>query len=180
MTNPWSQERYLTASRFAAEAHGSQVVPGSQLPYLLHIAQVTMEVIAALRIETGHDEDLAVQCALLHDTLEDTSVSHAQLEAHFGPAVAAGVAALSKDPALPKTAAMTDSLKRIQAQPREVWMVKLADRITNLQTPPAHWDAAKIAAYRNEAHTILAALGPASPFLATRLAAKLAAYPPAR
>ncbi|MFV9506405.1 MAG: HD domain-containing protein [Oscillochloridaceae bacterium umkhey_bin13] len=172
----WSQDRYLAASRFAAEAHGAQLVPGTQLPYLLHVAQVTMEVIAALRLEAGHNEDLAVQCALLHDVLEDTPISYEQLAAQFGPAVAAGVAALTKANTMPKAAAMADSLARIQAQPQAVWLVKLADRITNLQPPPAHWDAAKIVAYRNEAQTILEALGAASPYLAARLAAKIAAY----
>lgn len=172
----WSQEAYLVASRFAAEAHAGQLVPGTSLPYLLHLTQVTMEVIAALRVEAGHDEDLAVQCALLHDVLEDTPVTYDQLAKRFGVVVAAGVAALTKADHLPKTEAMSDSLRRIQTQPSAVWLVKLADRITNLQPPPADWNVTKIAAYRAEAETILAALGTASPYLAARLAAKIAGY----
>lgn len=38
---------------------------------------------------------------------------------------------------------MQDSLRRIKSQPREVWMVKMADRITNLQPPPGHWSEEK-------------------------------------
>ena len=72
---------------------------------------------------------------------------------------------------------MTDSLRRILLQPREVWMVKLADRINNLQPPPSHWKDPKIAAYRAEAIQIVEALGPASPYLEGRLRAKIAAYP---
>jgi GTP diphosphokinase / guanosine-3',5'-bis(diphosphate) 3'-diphosphatase len=71
---------------------------------------------------------------------------------------------------------MADSLRRIKLQPREVWLVKLADRIVNLQPPPEHWQADKIAAYRAEARVILAALGEASPLLAARLAEKIEAY----
>ncbi|MEZ4637992.1 MAG: hypothetical protein R2856_24035 [Caldilineaceae bacterium] len=71
---------------------------------------------------------------------------------------------------------MTDSLHRIQQQPHEVWLVKLADRIVNLQPPPPHWHAAKIAAYREEARTILAVLGPADAYLAQRLAEKIKIY----
>jgi len=94
----------------------------------------------------------------------------------FGAAVADGVRALSKDPALPKPEAMADSLRRIRQQPVEVWMVKLADRINNLQRPPEYWAAEKIYAYQAEAEKILQALGAASPFLAARLREKIDAY----
>lgn len=172
----WTQDRYTEAARFAAAAHQGQTVPGSELPYLLHVALVAMEVSAALRAEAGHDEELALQCALLHDTVEDTAVTYAQVAAAFGPAVADGVQALTKDEALPKTERMPDSLRRIRLQPREVWLVKLADRIVNMQPPPKHWERAKIEAYKFEARAILAALGEASPLLAARLAEKIAAY----
>ena len=175
----WSQDRYVEAARFAAEAHRSQTLFDSGLPYLLHVTTVAAEVLAAIAIEPVADPDLAVLCALLHDTVEDCGVTVATLEAHFGTGVAAGVLALSKDPALPRDQAMPDSLRRIQLQPREVWLVKLADRVTNLQPPPSHWKAAKIAAYRDEATTIVEALGAASSYLEGRLRTKIAAYPPA-
>jgi len=47
-----------------------------------------------------------------------------------------GVSALSKDEAVPKEKELEDSLHRIREQPAEILMVKLADRITNLQPPP--------------------------------------------
>lgn len=71
---------------------------------------------------------------------------------------------------------MLDSLQRIRTQPKELWMVKLADRITNLQAPPASWTPARIAVNRAEAEIILSELGPASLLLARRLAQKLEAY----
>ncbi len=49
----WTPEGYLEALRFAAEAHAGQTVPGTNLPYLLHVTSVAMEVIAALRTEAG-------------------------------------------------------------------------------------------------------------------------------
>ncbi|WP_373541223.1 hypothetical protein [Chamaesiphon sp.] len=55
-------------------------------------------------------------------------------------------------------------------------MVKLADRITNLQPPPIHWTSAKILQYRDEAIEIHTHLQLASPFLASRLAAKIQNY----
>lgn len=173
---PWSPDRYAHSVRFAAIAHLGQKVPGGDLPYLLHVVAVAAEVMAALAVEPVDDPDLAVTCALLHDTVEDTSMTEAGIAAEFGDAVAAGVAALSKNPTLPKVEAMTDSLRRIQAQPREVWLVKLADRIVNLERPPHYWQPAKIAAYRVEAIAIAEALGTASPYLHTRLREKIAEY----
>jgi (p)ppGpp synthase/HD superfamily hydrolase len=160
------------AIRFAAEAHQTQKVPGTELGYLLHLAQVASEVFAA-----GCSE-LSVLCAYLHDTLEDTEATYEAVESNFGEAVAQGVSALTKNDALPKETRMADSLARILAQPPDIACVKLADRITNLQTPPAYWSAAKIAGYKAEAQQILDALGPACPALAARLEAKIAAYPP--
>ncbi len=139
MAEAWSPEIYDRAWRFAAAAHLGQKLPGTDLPYAVHVALVCMEVMAALRAEPGWDEDLAVQCALLHDVVEDTAVSGEEVRATFGASVAAGVLALSKDPALPRSEQMADSLRRIREQPREVWLVKLADRITNLAPPPSYW-----------------------------------------
>nr|WP_309696285.1 HD domain-containing protein [Armatimonas sp.] len=172
----WSSHCIQRALRLAAEAHEGQHVPGTELPYLLHVTQVAAEVMAV----AGGTEDntLAVLCALLHDTLEDTALSPEALDRAFGPAVLAGVQSLTKDAALPKDQRMADSLQRILAQPPQIAWVKLADRITNLQTPPAHWSTEKISAYRIEAQQIHRALGEANVALAARLAEKIAAYPP--
>ncbi len=173
----WSPDAYLSAYRFAAEAHRGQTVPGTDgLPYLMHISTVAMEVMGALQVERFDNPDLAVQCALLHDTMEDTDVTYEQVREMFGRAVADGVRALSKDPALPRAERMADSLRRIQTRPHEVWIVKLADRITNLQPPPASWTADKRTRYRSQAGEINRALGPASPYLSARIENKILAY----
>lgn len=169
-------EAYTRALLFAARAHAGQTVPGSSLPYLTHVVTVAAEVIAALTVESFARPDLAVACALLHDTVEDTKVTRADVAAAFGEAVAAGVMALTKDEALPKADRMPDSLARIKAQPPEVWAVKLADRITNLAAPPHDWPAEKRARYQAEAGCIRAALGPASAYLDARIARRIEAY----
>jgi (p)ppGpp synthase/HD superfamily hydrolase len=179
MTSSWNPELYIKACRFAAIAHRGQIVPGSDLPYLMHLNLVGMEIIAVLSIETGSDGDLAVQCALLHDTIEDTDTTYEQIRSIFGIKVADGVQALSKNPDLEKSQRLGDSLDRIQQQPQEIWMVKLADRITNLQPPPSHWDLAKIIRYREEAIEIHALLQTSSPYLSSRLKEKIANYHPA-
>ncbi len=170
----FSQERYLAALHFAADRHRGQLVPGGERPYVVHVTSVAMEIIAA--IADARDPDLAIACALLHDTIEDTETTYDEVAAAFGNAVADGVRALSKSADVPKAERMADSLRRIRLQPREVWMVKLADRITNLQPAPPKWDAAKKTAYRDEAIAIVEALGEASPLLAARIRLKIAAY----
>jgi len=96
------QEAWLPAWQFAARAHLGQKVPGSELPYLVHVGAVAMEILAAHHARPFARPELAIQCALLHDTLEDTPTDEATIAASFGPAVAAGVRALTKDSALAK------------------------------------------------------------------------------
>ncbi|MBF0273134.1 MAG: bifunctional (p)ppGpp synthetase/guanosine-3',5'-bis(diphosphate) 3'-pyrophosphohydrolase [Magnetococcales bacterium] len=170
----WSQEKYREALCFAAQAHLGQTLPGSQLPYGVHVVLVTMEVMSALAEEKHAAPDLAMQCALLHDVLEDTPTPFNTLAETFGLEVAQGVLALSKDPNLDKSLRMGDSLDRIQQQPEAIWMVKLADRIINLTPPlPSWWTPLKRVQYRDEANEILRRLAPASPFLANRLREKI-------
>jgi (p)ppGpp synthase/HD superfamily hydrolase len=151
-------------------------VPGKGFPYLYHISLVAMEIMTCLSVETHDEPDLALQCAILHDTIEDTGCAYIELESVFGAAVARGVQALSKKDALPPGERMLDSLERIQKQPREIWMVKMADRIVNLGPPPSHWTRQKIEIYHNEARLIHERLSSASPFLARRLAVKIEDY----
>ncbi len=175
----WTPELYQRAIRFAAIAHDGQQLPGTDLPYLVHLANVAMEVCRALAASPGrYDGDLAVACALLHDTLEDTAVTREELQAEFGPSVAQGVAALTKDKnnMVGKAAQMADSLDRIQQQAPEITLVKLADRITNLQKPPHYWNCEKRRAYRQEAEMILERLGTVDDFLRGRLEEKIEAY----
>lgn len=182
MPNPWNPELYLKARRFATLAHEGQTYggpnEGEHVPYLNHIGAVAMEVMLALAsTQEPVNGDLAIQCALLHDVVEDTERSIEDIAAEFGADVAAGVLALTKDEALStKLEQMEDSLRRIKAQPKEVWMVKLADRITNLQKPPFYWNADKARNYRSEAQLIYDELHEANPALAQRLAEKIEAY----
>jgi (p)ppGpp synthase/HD superfamily hydrolase len=172
----FSPDRYVETMRFAAAAHHTQKEPGHDLPYLVHVVSVAAEVIAALPTTKLANPELAVTCALLHDTVEDTPVTLDEIRARFGEAVGAGVAALTKNTSLPKPEQMPDSLRRIREQPPEIAVVKLADRVTNLSAPPHYWPKDKCAAYRLEAITIADALGHASATLDARLRAKIEAY----
>lgn len=84
--------------------------------------------------------------------------------------------ALSKNPDLPKEDQMINSLMRIKKLRTEVWAVKLADRITNLQEPPLYWYYNKKMQYLEEARIILNELGAGNDFLAERLKKKIEEY----
>lgn len=79
-------ERFVEALAFAARAHRGQVRKGTGIPYISHPLQV-----AAIALEHGADEDQAI-AALLHDVIEDTHVTEADLTARFGAKVARIVA----------------------------------------------------------------------------------------
>ena len=171
----FDQERYLKAWNFASHAHKNQLFINNELPYLTHIGYVVMEVIAIAA--TIEDIDLAISCAILHDTIEDTEVSYDDIASAFSKKIADGVMALTKNETLPsKQEQMIDSLNRTKQEGKSVWAVKLADRISNLKQPPQHWDQAKIKYYREEARLILENLKDANTLLATRLEDKIEAY----
>lgn len=184
--NIWNPDEYTKAWNFASIAHHGQVVPGSDIPYINHIGNVAMEAMTACcaadpcgiaSSDNINKPNLLIQCALLHDVIEDTDVTYQQIKDKFGVEVAEGVLALSKNKNLPsKLEQMNDSINRIQQQPPEIWMVKLSDRITNLQPPPKHWHQQKINNYRQEAILIAEKLGKANQYLAERLKQKIIDY----
>jgi (p)ppGpp synthase/HD superfamily hydrolase len=177
----FDQDLFKRALEFAAQVHRDQKVPGSGFPYVVHVAKVAMEVLAATEEDEGAVRNLALACALLHDTVEDSGPAEQasireRIRAEFGPEIADGVDALTKDDRLPKAERMADSLRRIRQHPRAVWLVKLADRITNLEPPPPSWSIEKCIAYAAEARAILETLGDASDRLRRRFEQKLTEY----
>ncbi len=172
------QSVYQETILFAAEKHTAlqQTIPGTNLPYVIHLSNVAMEILTAAHYSPHFDTAFAVQVALLHDVLEDTQTSAQELQSRFGESVTVAVQALTKNDKLPKAQKMEDSLARIRLQPKEVWAVKLADRITNLQRPPAHWSTEKKQAYLQEATRILEGLEGANTYLENRLRKKIADY----
>ena len=174
----FSQENYIEVLNFAALAHGEQKTPKG-LPYLAHITCVAMEVINACEKSQleQNKTDLAISCALLHDVIEDTNITYNEIYVKFGDKIANGVEALTKDKTKStKQEQMKDSLERLLAQPYEIQMVKLADRITNLGIPPKHWDNEKMKKYQEEASLILSCLKNSNVYLAKRLEEKIEEY----
>ena len=172
------QRAYQKTIIFATlkDLENNQTIADSELPYVIHLSNVAMEILIASHNTTHFDLLFATQVALLHDTLEDTNTSFEELEREFGIEIAEGVSALTKREDLPKEEKMIDSLNRISKLRKEVWAVKLADRITNLQKPPKSWDDLKRRKYKEEAKVILEKLKGGNDYLENRLKAKIEEY----
>ena len=83
------------------------------MPYVVHLSNVAMEIMIASFYTDNFDLNFAVQLALLHDVLEDTSTKFEELKNVFGKDIAKGVLTLTKNENLPKEEKMQDALKRI-------------------------------------------------------------------
>lgn len=179
--NNWSIDELQQTWQLASRLHDGQKYggpnQGEQVEYINHIGSVVFEVLNAIDHTDDMNAALAIQCAVLHDTIEDTPFSYDQVRELFGEEVADGVLALSKDDTIEdKSEKMRDSLNRIKQQPVEVWAVKMADRISNLYQPPFYWNNAKKIAYMEEARLLLDTLKDGNAYLAQRLAEKIEAY----
>jgi guanosine-3',5'-bis(diphosphate) 3'-pyrophosphohydrolase len=165
------QSHYQEAIRFATYKHleKNQKVKGTELPYVVHLSNVAMEIFAASAATAGFGLDYALQVALLHDTIEDTDTTPDEIKEQFGAEILEGVIAMSKDESLPKERQIPDSLARIKVLRKELWAVKLADRIANLQAPPSYWSKEKIRKYQDESRLIHDALAEGNRYLAKRL-----------
>lgn len=102
---PADQELLQRAFRFAAKAHkGQKRVSGE--PYINHCLAVAI-ILAEL-----HVPPVVVAAGLLHDTVEDTSVTLEDLRADFGEEIAKLVDGVTKLSQLPRVSRMTGTNKR--------------------------------------------------------------------
>ncbi len=172
------QTLYQQALAFAAPKHeaSGQKVKGTHLPYIVHVVDVAMEILVAAPQSGNFDLPFAVQVALLHDTVEDTDTKQEEIEQHFGKEIADAVEALTKNEKLPKKDQIKDSVQRIKKLEKEVWAVKLADRITNLMPPPKAWNQQKIQHYLDDSTMIWEELKESNAYLAARLSEKINEY----
>ncbi|MFI0367179.1 HD domain-containing protein [Actinomadura sp. 1N219] len=125
----------LARAAAAAERwHGDQLRPTGD-PYVEHLLEALEVLVSGPRVT---DVDV-LSAALLHDVVEDTAATLADVEAEFGPVVTELVDWVTKPPSTgtgrqAKRAARAAYLRRLGEAPREAVLVKLADRASNVQT----------------------------------------------
>lgn len=170
------QSTFKKAYEYAALKHQGQKLPGTKLPYLVHVTNVAIEVLVAGMNTNDFDLDFGVSVALLHDVMEDTEANYLELKDLYGERIAEGVLALTKFSNLEKSEQMENSLDRIKMLEKEIWAVKLADRLINLQAPSLEWTPEKRKKYLQGSENILSELAPANEYLALRLKAAINEY----
>ena len=181
MNENWSIDKLQDIWQLASKLHDGQKYGGiekdEQVEYINHIGSVTFEILNASNFTTDFDINLAMHCAILHDTIEDTNFDFNKAKELFGEEIAKGILALTKNEQLSnKEKMMIDSLERIKKQPKEVWAVKMADRICNLYAPPFYWNDDKKKGYLSEAKVIYDYLKDGNLYLAERLKDKIQSY----
>jgi guanosine-3',5'-bis(diphosphate) 3'-pyrophosphohydrolase len=132
--NPHTDEALLNkAYVYAMRKHGSQKRASGD-PYFAHPLEVAA-ILTDLKLD-----DASIAVALLHDTIEDTDATRAEIDQLFGPEIGAIVDGLTKIERLnlvTREEAQAENLRKlllaISADVR-VLLVKLADRLHNMRT----------------------------------------------
>jgi GTP diphosphokinase / guanosine-3',5'-bis(diphosphate) 3'-diphosphatase len=132
--NPQADEALLNrAYVYAMKAHGSQRRASGD-PYFSHPLEVAA-ILTDLKLD-----DATIAAALLHDTIEDTPVTRAEIDKLFGPDIGTlvdGLTKLKKLDLVSKQAAQAENLRKLLlaiADDVRVLLVKLADRLHNMRT----------------------------------------------
>jgi guanosine-3',5'-bis(diphosphate) 3'-pyrophosphohydrolase len=149
----------LRAAAFAAEKHRAQRRKDADAsPYINHPLALA-NVLANL----GGVTDAEVLCAaLLHDTVEDTMTTEAELRAHFGAAIAGIVMEVTDDRSLPKSVRKQAQIDHASGCSHGAKLVKVADKVCNLQdlldSPPKSWPPERKRAYFDWASRVVAGM----------------------
>lgn len=118
---------------FAMQAHGPQRRASGD-PYFSHPLEVA-GILTDLKLDTA-----TIATALLHDTVEDTSATIADIEANFGSEIAGlvdGVTKLSQLELFSERTKQAENFRKLMlamSNDIRVLLVKLADRLHNMRT----------------------------------------------
>src|SRR5919205_3650626 len=118
---------------YAMQKHGHQKRASGD-PYFSH----PLEVAAILT--DMHMDEATIAVALLHDTIEDTTATRAEIDELFGPEMGKlveGLTKLKKLDLVSKKAEQAENLRKLLLAISEdvrVLLVKLADRLHNMRT----------------------------------------------
>ena len=127
------------ALAFSAEKHTKQRRKDiDKTPYINHPISLA-NILAKRWVIDEH-----VLCAaILHDTIEDTETTVAELQEHFGEKITSIVLEVTDDKSLEKSVRKQKQVEHAASISREAKLVKIADKIANItdiiNMPPADW-----------------------------------------
>ena len=147
----------MRAADFAERAHRKQRRKDAEAtPYVNHVVEV-----GYLLAQAGCDDEV-VAAGLLHDTIEDTGVTYAELAGEFGTRIADLVAAVTDDKSLPKQERKERQVEHARDASADVGAIKTADKTSNLRSihaaPPAGWSMERRVEYVAWAHRVVSSL----------------------
>jgi len=132
--NPNTNEALLNrAYVYAMKAHGEQRRASGD-PYFSHPIEVAA-ILTDLKLD-----DATIAAALLHDTIEDTEATRAEIDSLFGRDIGTlveGLTKLKKLDLVTKEAKQAENLRKLLlaiADDVRVLLIKLADRLHNMRT----------------------------------------------
>jgi len=132
--NPETNEDLLNrAYVYAMKAHGSQTRASGD-PYFSHPLEVAA-ILTDLKLD-----DATIVAALLHDTIEDTEATRAEIDQIFGHEIGAlvdGLTKLKRLELVSREAKQAENLRKLLlaiSDDVRVLLVKLADRLHNMRT----------------------------------------------
>jgi guanosine-3',5'-bis(diphosphate) 3'-pyrophosphohydrolase len=138
----------LAASAFAAYKHRDQRRKGADAsPYINH----PIAVANVLANEAYITDPTVLAAALLHDTIEDTKTTAAELETSFGREITKIVIEVTDDKSLPRHERKRLQVEHAASLSEPAKLVKLADKICNVRdmsrSPPVGWSHERRADY---------------------------------
>jgi guanosine-3',5'-bis(diphosphate) 3'-pyrophosphohydrolase len=132
--------RLLEALRFSARKHRDQRRKDREAsPYINH----AIEVAEVLAVVGGVSDVTTLVAAVLHDTLEDTDTTAAEIEERFGHEVRLLVEEMTDDKKLASERRKALQIEHAAGSSHRAKLIKLADKICNVRdmskAPPAGW-----------------------------------------
>lgn len=166
------------AYHFAASKHVDQRRKGLRAaPYINHLTEVAELVAQATQ---GNDLELII-AAILHDVVEDTPTSLADVPTEFGSRVAGFVQEVTDDKSLSKAERKRLQIEHAAHASPGAKMIKLADKTANLLTiannPPEDWSATQQQEYVRWAARVVVGCAGVNAYLEQAFQAAVAAQP---
>lgn len=163
-------ENILKATRLAVQYHAGQTRKNNGTPYVLHPIRVAelVDAHAPRRMSgTFYWEDI-VCAAMLHDTLEDTSLTYEQIVGEFGLWVADVVKELTQDKSVPWADRRRLMIEKCGSMSPAAKLIKLADRLDNMREMETMPDSF-IDRYCAEARPMIAAMAGICPAIEAQI-----------
>ena len=144
---------------FAAARHRDQRRKDSHAsPYINH----PIDLVHLLTMTGGVTDVDVLRAAILHDTIEDTKTTEAELREVFGDVVTDIVLEVTDDKTLPKAQRKVLQIEHAPHASPGAALVKLADKVCNLRdihaSPPIDWPVTRRLEYFEWAKRVVDAL----------------------